>query len=119
MHERNLKLVRLAEAVAAPTATAAAAGSQPAPTTPPVSPGPLAPNASPGPQLPSASPLWSASPQGASKGVVTHLEDPAGHDDEAGHRLDDGADSPLVTSSEDGDTAAAELDIWQKAHQVQ
>ncbi len=102
----------LAEAVAAPTATAtaAAAAATPPAITPPVSPSPQ--------QASALSPLWSASPKrpGISADGQPH---PGTEDDEvAGHRTDDGADSPLVPSSEDGDAAAAELDIWQKAHEV-
>ena len=109
-----LKWVISAEAFAAPTATAqaaaAAAGATPTPVTPPVSPGP--------PQASTLSPLWSASPKRPAASADGSHQPRHDDDEVAGHRTDDGADSPLVPSSEDGDAAAAELDIWQKAHEV-
>ena len=80
-------------------------------TTPPVSPSPR-PSSVP-------SPLWSASPHKPAMSADDSHQHREGDDWEVVTRqLDDRADSPLVPSSEDGDAAATELDIWQKAHQV-
>ncbi|KAK9837739.1 hypothetical protein WJX74_004027 [Apatococcus lobatus] len=103
-----------ADSVAAPTATAmaaAAAGATPPAITPPVSP---TPNPSSVP-----SPLWSVSPQKPGMSADDSHQQGEGDDWEVVTRqMDDRADSPLVPSSEDGDAAATELDIWQKAHQA-